>query len=307
MRLPTLSTLLHELVDVPDVSVPPGRWIDLPGRGRTWLTDVPGPQPDSPAVILLHAVGCTGMLTWFPAIPELTKKYRVIVFDQRWHGRGVISEHFSIRDCADDVAALANALDLVQPIVAGYSMGSIVAQRCWRQHPQRFGGLVLAATTDHFRTTGSERVFHSAMELGMGAFRTLSRSRSVTVAAKAASEVLLDPTDTHQWALAEWRSTSPWAVAQAVASLGRHHSTPWLHQIDIPTAVVVTTKDKVLSPERQRAIAATIPGATVHAADCGHAGCVLDSKVFVPAFLEAVDTTAGRRASRLKVSAASGS
>ncbi|MFL6108228.1 MAG: alpha/beta fold hydrolase [Marmoricola sp.] len=307
MRLPTLSTLLHELVDVPDVSVPPGRWIDLPGRGRTWLTDVPGPQPDSPAVILLHAVGCTGMLTWFPAIPELTKKYRVIVFDQRWHGRGVISEHFSIRDCADDVAALANALDLVQPIVAGYSMGSIVAQRCWRQHPQRFGGLVLAATTDHFRTTGSERVFHSAMELGMGAFRTLSRSRSVTVAAKAASEVLLDPTDTHQWALAEWRSTSPWAVAQAVASLGRHHSTPWLHQIDIPTAVVVTTKDKVLSPERQRVIAATIPGATVHAADCGHAGCVLDSKVFVPAFLEAVDTTAGRRASRLKVSAASGS
>ncbi|MFL6156586.1 MAG: alpha/beta fold hydrolase [Marmoricola sp.] len=307
MRLPTLSTLLHELVDVPDVTVPPGRWIDLPGRGRTWLTDVPGPQPDSPAVILLHAVGCTGMLTWFPAIPELTKKYRVIVFDQRWHGRGVISEHFSIRDCADDVAALANALDLVQPIVAGYSMGSIVAQRCWRQHPQRFGGLVLAATTDHFRTTGSERVFHSAMELGMGAFRTLSRSRSVTVAAKAASEVLLDPTDTHQWALAEWRSTSPWAVAQAVASLGRHHSTPWLHQIDIPTAVVVTTKDKVLSPERQRVIAATIPGATVHAADCGHAGCVLDSKVFVPAFLEAVDTTAGRRASRLKVSAASGS
>jgi 3-oxoadipate enol-lactonase len=307
LRLPTLSTLLHELVDVPDVTVPPGRWIDLPGRGRTWLTDVPGPQPDSPAVILLHAVGCTGMLTWFPAIPELTKKYRVIVFDQRWHGRGVISEHFSIRDCADDVAALANALDLVQPIVAGYSMGSIVAQRCWRQHPQRFGGLVLAATTDHFRTTGSERVFHSAMELGMGAFRTLSRSRSVTVAAKAASEVLLDPTDTHQWALAEWRSTSPWAVAQAVASLGRHHSTPWLHQIDIPTSVVVTTKDKVLSPERQRVIAATIPGATVHAADCGHAGCVLDSKVFVPAFLEAVDTTAGRRASRLKVSAASGS
>jgi pimeloyl-ACP methyl ester carboxylesterase len=210
-----------------------------------------------------------------------------------------MSEHFSIRDCADDVAAVANLLDLVQPIVAGYSMGSIVAQRCWRQHPQRFGGLVLAATTDHFRTTGSERVFHQTMELGMGALRTLSRSKSVNVAAKAATDVLLDPTDTHQWALQEWRSTSSWAVAQAVASLGRHHSTPWLHQIDVPTSVVVTTKDKVLSPERQRAIAATIPGATVHTADCGHAGCVLDAKTFTPAFLEAVDTTAGRRASRL--------
>lgn len=299
--LPTLPMLLRELVVVPDVDLPEGRWLDLPGRGRTWLTDVPGPTPDAPAVILLHAVGCTGLLTWFPVVRDLALKYRVVVFDQRWHGRGIVSEHFSVRDCADDVAAVADALDLDSPLVAGYSMGSIVAQRCWRQHPDRFGGLVLAATTDHFRTTGRERVFHQSMELGMGALRTLSRSKALTVAARATTEVLLDPSDTHQWALQEWRSTSSWAVAQAVASLGRHHSTPWLSSIDIPTAVVVTTKDRVLSPERQRAIAASIPGATVHEARCGHAGCVLQADTFVPPFLEAVDTTMGRRASRLAV------
>ncbi|MGO4257252.1 alpha/beta fold hydrolase [Marmoricola sp. RAF53] len=300
MALPTLPTLLREMVDVPEVIVPKGRWLDLPGRGRTWLTDVPGPTPDAPTVILLHAVGCTGLLTWFPVIPKLSAKYRVVVFDQRWHGRGIVSEHFSIRDCADDVAAVADALDLDRPVVAGYSMGSIVAQRCWRQHPDRFGGLILAATTDHFRTTGTERLFHQGMELGMGALRTLSRSKTITVAAKATTEVLLDPTDTHQWALAEFRSTSSWAVAQAVASLGRHHSTPWLAKIDLPTAVVVTRKDRVLGPERQRGIAALIPGATVHEADCGHAGCVLDHTHFVPAFLEAVDTTMGRRTSRIR-------
>jgi pimeloyl-ACP methyl ester carboxylesterase len=299
VALPTLPTLLRELVDVPEVSIPPGRWLDLPGRGRTWLTDVPGPEADSPAVILLHAVGCTGMLTWFPVIPELSRKYRVVVFDQRWHGRGILSEHFSIRDCADDVAAVADALDLDAPVVAGYSMGSIVAQRCWRQHPRRFGGVVLAATTDRFRNTGSERVFHQGMEVGMGALRTLSRSKTLSVAARATTDALLDPSDTHQWALQEFRSTSPWAVAQAVASLGRHHSTPWLAHIDVPTAVVVTTRDKVLSPERQRGIAALVPGATVHQAPCGHAGCVLQADAFVPAFLEAVATTVGRRASRL--------
>ena len=77
MPLPTLPTLLRELVDVPEVTVPPGRWLDVPGRGRTWLTDVPGPTEDAPAVILLHAVGCTGMLTWFPVIPELARRYRM--------------------------------------------------------------------------------------------------------------------------------------------------------------------------------------------------------------------------------------
>ena len=298
MSLP--RTLLREIVDVPAFAVPEGRLLELPGRGQTWLTDVPGPGPDAPAVILLHAVGCTGLLTWFPTIERLSEKYRVVVFDQRWHGRGIVSEHFSIRDCADDVVAVSEALGLEGPVVAGYSMGSIVAQRVWRQHPDRIGGLVLAATTDHFRTTGSERVFHQGMELGMGALRTLSRSRTVSAAGRMAGD-LLDPTDMHEWALAQWRSTSGWAVAQAVASLGRHHSTPWLSRIDVPTAVVVTTKDRVLAPARQRAIAARIPGATVHEAPCGHAGCVLQADAFVPAFLEAVDVTMGRRASRLAV------
>jgi pimeloyl-ACP methyl ester carboxylesterase len=293
--------LLRELVDVPPFTVPDGRWLDLPGRGRTWLTDMAGPDPDAPAVILLHAVGCTGLLTWFPVVERLAERYRVVLFDQRWHGRGIVSEHFSVRDCADDVAAVADALDLHAPLVAGYSMGSIVAQRCWRQHPERFGGLVLAATTDHFRTTGSERAFHQGMEVGMGALHALSRSRTISTATRMTAELLLDPSDVHEWALAQFRSTSPWAVAQAVASLGRHHSTPWLGTIDVPTAVVVTTKDRVLSPTRQRAIASRIPGATVHEAPCGHAGCVLQADAFVPAFLEAVDTTMGRRASRLGV------
>ena len=290
--------LLRELVDVPAFSVPDGHWLELPGRGRTWLTDVPGPSPDSPAVILLHAVGCTGLLTWFPVVERLAERYRVVVFDQRWHGRGIVSEHFSLRDCADDVAAVADALKLDAPVVAGYSMGSIITQRVWRQHPDRFGGLVLAATTDHFRTTGRERAFHQGMELGMGALRTLSRSKTISTTSRMTAELLLDPSDMHEWALAQWRSTSPWAVAQAVAALGRHHSTPWLSKIDIPTAVVVTTRDRVLRPERQRRIAARIPGATVHEAICGHAGCVLQSDVFVPAFLEGVDVTMGRRASR---------
>jgi pimeloyl-ACP methyl ester carboxylesterase len=292
-------TLLRELVDVPETVLPEGRWLVLPGRGRTWLADVPGPDPDAPAVILLHAVGCTGLLTWFPVVEKLAEHYRVVVFDQRWHGRGIVSEHFSIRDCADDVAAVADALDLTTPVVAGYSMGSIIAQRCWRQHPVRFGGLVLAATTDHFRTTGRERVFHQGMELGMGALRTLSRSRVISTTGRVTADLLLDPTDMHEWALAQWRSTSPWAVAQAVAALGRHHSTPWLSRIDIPTAVVVTTRDHVIAPARQRAIAARIPGTTVHEADCGHAGCVLQADAFVPAFLEAVDVTMGRRTSLL--------
>lgn len=280
---------------MPQVEIPEGRWLELPRRGRTWLTDVPGPTDDAPAIVLLHAVGCTGMLTWFPVIEELSKRFRVVTFDQRWHGRGIVSDNFSLHDCADDAAVAILELGLTDPIVAGYSMGGVVAQRVWRQHPDLVGGLVLAATTDHFRTTGSERIFHESMELGMGALRALSRSKVVNSATRLAAEALqVPPTDTGQWALTQFRSTSPWAVAQAVAALGRHHSTPWLGRIDVPTAVVLTRRDHVMPPVRQRAMAAKIPGATVHEADCGHAGCVLQAEAFLPAFMEAVNTTQGR-------------
>ena len=41
----------------------------------------------------------------------------------------------------------------------------------------------------------------------------------------------------------------------------------------------------------QRELAAGIPGATVHEAQCGHAGCVLEYKEFVPALVEAANAT----------------
>src|SRR6478609_7238361 len=131
--------------------------VELPGRGSTYVTDTPGPSPDAPAVVLLHAVGCTGLLTWFPSIEPLSRRFRVVTLDLRWHGRGIQSEEFSVRDCADDAAALVEVLGLDEVVVAGYSMGSIVAQRVWRQHPHLVAGLVLCATTDRFRGTLAER------------------------------------------------------------------------------------------------------------------------------------------------------
>jgi pimeloyl-ACP methyl ester carboxylesterase len=294
----TLRDAVTHYASIPEVPIPEGRWVEVPRRGRTWLTELPGP-PGAPAIVLLHAVGCTGMLTWFPLVHELAKRYRVLVFDQRWHGRGIVSEHLSLHDCADDVAALITELDLGETIVAGYSMGSVVAQRVWRQHPDVVGGLVLAATTDHFRTNGRERIFHAAMEVSMGSLRALSKSRTVRWAARSTAQVLdVGPTDMGTWALEEWRSTSPWAVAQAVATLGRHHSTPWLGRIDVPTAVVIPTHDRVIPADRQRQLAARIPGATVHEAECGHAGCVMQAEIFAPAFLEAVTVTAARMRDR---------
>jgi 3-oxoadipate enol-lactonase len=84
-------------------------------------------------------------------------------------------------------------------------------------------------------------------------------------------------------------------VAEAIVALGRHHSRPWLGEIDVPTAVVVNRRDRVIRPARQLALARAIPGATVHDIDTGHAACVLESELFVPTLVEAVATVNARR------------
>ena len=283
-------------VYLPWTDLPPGRMVELPGRGATYVTDTPGPSPHSPTIVLLHALGTTGLLTWFPAIRPLSQRFRVVTLDQRWHGQGIQSEEFSLVDCADDVAALVDVLGLEDVIVGGYSMGSIVAQRVWRQHPGLVQGLVLGATTDRFQLTPAERGFFFGMGTTMLALRGVSRSRTALRAARAAARgVDLGPSDMHEWALREFRSTSPWAVGQALAALGRHHSRPWLGRIDVPTAVVVMMRDRVIPTSRQIALARAIPGATIHEVDDGHAGCVLAAEKFVPKMVEAAATVNARR------------
>src|SRR4051794_7877759 len=98
----------------------PGVPLELPGRGRTCVIDLPGP-PNAPTLILVHALATTAALSWYPSMHALSKHYRVIAFDQRWHGRGIKSERFSLEDCADDVVAVADALGVEKFTVVGYS------------------------------------------------------------------------------------------------------------------------------------------------------------------------------------------
>ncbi|WP_035719975.1 alpha/beta fold hydrolase [Gordonia shandongensis] len=288
-----LGTRLPQRVNVPRVEIPRGRVIDLPGRGSTFVTDSPGPTPDAPPLLLLHALSTTGLLTWFPSIPELTKRFRVITLDQRLHGQGIVPEEFTLRDCADDAVALLDVLGIDKAMVAGYSMGSLIAQRVWRQHPDRVGGLVLAASTDAFQSTITERLFHQGVGASLGALRNLKRRRAD--GDTTTDQEPVDPTvDIHRWALAEFRSTRPWAVGQAVVAIGRHHSRPWIREIDVPTAVIVPKKDRAIPPERQIAMAHRIPGATLHQVDAGHSCCVMDAELFVPVMVEACATVLAR-------------
>jgi 3-oxoadipate enol-lactonase len=281
-------------VTVPPVpALPAGSMVELPGRGSTYVVDTgpPAGRRDAPTVVLLHALACTGLLTWYPSLEALSARYRVVTLDQRWHGRGIRSPRFRLEDCADDVAALADVLGIEQFVPVGYSMGSLVAQLVAHRRPDRVHGLVLGASTMRFRRGEADPL---ALRVLAHRLRQLSERK---LRGGPFGAPVADVTDAKRWALAQFRTTSPAEIAGATAVIARFDSTSWIGRVTTPTAVVITVRDRAIPLPHQQALARRLH-ANAFDVDAGHAAVVLDAARFTPALLAACASVSARRRAR---------
>ncbi|MFN7149606.1 MAG: alpha/beta fold hydrolase [Microthrixaceae bacterium] len=266
------------------------------------MLDLPGPTPQAPSLLLMHGIATTGPLTWFSVLDELRRRYRVVTFDQRWHGRGIRSENFTLDDCADDAVAVLDALGIDQAIVVGYSMGGASAQVLWHRHPERVAGLVLCSTSARWQGHLGERVFFLMLRvanhglLSVAADKVQAHADTLPPLADDAPEA-----DLRAWCMAELRATSLWSFPVVMAELGRFDATSWIGEVDVPTGVLVTARDRAIPTERQWQMAGRIPGAITRVAPGGHASLVFDLANWKPIFLELVDAVV-ERTSRAVVS-----
>jgi 3-oxoadipate enol-lactonase len=279
---------------VPGPPLPPGRLVDLPGRGRTWVREIAG-RPGAPTVLLLHGWTANADLNWFSSFHALQEAgYHVVALDHRGHGRGIRTwKQFRMRDAADDAVALLDVVGVRQAIVVGYSMGGAVAQLVWRRHPERVLGLVLCATSSVFAESEREKRWFAAMT-------AMSVASRVTpgVARRAVAQWVLDRRQTTvdvQWMMDELHRNDWTAVLGAGAALGRFDSRPWLAEIDVPTAVVHTRFDRVVPPFRQRTLSNGIPGAVTFEIDGDHSIVATAPGRFVPALLSALRSVSARQ------------
>jgi pimeloyl-ACP methyl ester carboxylesterase len=275
--------------------LPPGQLVHLDGRGDAYVVDTGEPYPGAPTVLLLHAVATTASLCWFTTVEELMDDYRVVLMDQRWHGRGVPSDRFSLTECADDVAVLLTALEIDQVVVVGYSMGGALAQVLARHHPERISGLVLCSTATTWKGNAGEALFYPVLTAltALGRRHTSSRVRNHADSLPPLTDL---EDDVVRWAWSEFRSTSVWSLPEVLGELGRFDSRPYIGSVTVPTAVVVTSKDRVIAPLRQQEMAEMIPGAKIFQAPGGHASVVLDTERWRPVFLQALAHVAGTAA-----------
>jgi len=265
--------------------------VTLGRHGTTIVRDIPGPA-GAPAVMLLHGLGATGRLNWGPCFRPLSRHFRVLCVDHRGHGSGLRTRRFRLEQCADDACAVALARGVERFIAVGYSMGGPIASLTWRRHPEQVSGLVLCATARHFTNRHSARLARLALPIAAG-FARLAPS---LVADHLLQRMLarIEHPEMRERVYRELSGHEPGSVIEASHALTRFASHDWIGSVDVPTSVVVTTRDELVPPSRQRKLAASIPGAEVFEVDGDHSACVSRADRFVPVLLAACRSVARR-------------
>jgi pimeloyl-ACP methyl ester carboxylesterase len=271
-----------------EAATPLTRLAELPGRGTTRVWECAGP-PGAETLMLIHGVTFTAELNWAKVIPPLARHFRVVALDLRGHGDGISAgPRFRLEDCADDVAALAGALGVGRFIAVGYSMGGMVAQLLCQRHAPLLSGLVLCATARNVLGSPAERL--AALTLPTTAAALLWNPLLRPMSAEILGTALIGPVDdpaTARWARDQLRRTTLATAISAIQAACEFTSHTWIGQVDVPAAVVVTARDRIVPVSRQMKLARAIPGASVHEVDADHAVCVTSPQVFTQALLQA--------------------
>jgi 3-oxoadipate enol-lactonase len=278
-------------------AIPHTQMVELPGRGVTRVWECAGPR-GAQALMLIHGVTFTAELNWGMAFAPLSRHFRVIAMDLRGHGDGISSgPRFRLEDCADDIAALAEARNIGRFVAVGYSMGGMVAQLLYRRHAPLLSGLVLCATAPNVLGSPAQKLAAMTLLPAAAAIRLnpLLQSVSAEVLGLALLGSIDDPAAA-RWARAHLRRTTLTTALLAVQAACEFTSHTWVSQIDVPTAVIVTTRDSIVPANRQLQLAQAIPGASVHTVDADHAACITAPQAFTSALVQACRSVAAGRA-----------
>jgi pimeloyl-ACP methyl ester carboxylesterase len=212
---------------------------------------------------------------WLFQLPEFSKRYRTIVFDNRGVGRSTKPVGpYTIHEMADDTAGLLDALRLERVHVVGVSMGGMIAQELVLRHPQRVRSLVLACTYPEPDAYAEQQRRLSVSQLG----GSISADGEMTINVTALDPMmffqhLLPTVFNPEFIMNELPKLmelfsgtlefgfSLEAILGQVHAVMNHKATDRLHQIAVPTLVITGDADRLVPPANSDILARHIPNA----------------------------------------------
>jgi 3-oxoadipate enol-lactonase len=224
----------------------------------------------------------TNLHMWDAQAATLSKKYRVIRYDTRGHGKTSAPAYpYTSEMLGRDAIALFDALKLNKVRFCGLSMGGMIGMWLGRHAPERIEKLVVCNTAAKF---GLPEIWNQRV-----------------VGVRKQGMKSITPTVLERWFTKSFREKSPKEVERIEAML---HATPaagyigncaavrdvdqrWtITQIKVPTLVIGGKQDPATPFEAAEFIAKRIPGAKLVALDAAHLSNIEAPEKFTKALEE---------------------
>jgi len=204
-------------------------------------------QGSGPALVLLHPFPANHKF-WYPVLPQLTQRYRVVLPDLRGSGESTAGEGpATMAKHAADINRICDAAHVGKAVFIGVSIGGYVLFEVWRKHAARVAGLVLCDT----RATPDTPEGRAAR---MKSIPEVQSHGPAAFVAGMAPKLLGETTrknrpDVARAALAILNESTVPGISALQSGMGeRPDSMPTLKTINVPTLVMVGEEDTLTPP-----------------------------------------------------------
>ena len=220
--------------------------------------------------IMIRGLGSTAD-HWVAQVPAFSKKFRVVIFDNRGIGRSDKPDiPYTIGMMAQDTVGLMDALNIRRAHVLGMSMGGMIAQEIAIRYPERVHGLVLGCTH-----CGGKHLFPPDEEIGrlFGEYILTGSDEGFekTLRALFAQRTLKERPDMAQSyrEISKRFPSSPKFLIRQFEAVQGHDSWENLVKINAPTLVLTGSEDVLVPPKNSEILAARIPKARLEIIEGG--------------------------------------
>ncbi|MDR6954856.1 3-oxoadipate enol-lactonase/4-carboxymuconolactone decarboxylase [Ancylobacter sp. 3268] len=218
-----------------------------------------------PPLVLLNSIG-TDLSLWDAVVPHLLPDFRLLRLDMRGHGASDTSGgDYTMALLAEDVAAVMDAAGVGAAVVAGVSLGGMVAMQLALDRPERISALALVCTSPAMdRGAWEDRIMRVRKD-GMPGIADLAMGRFLSPAFAAHRPVVTENLRRNLIAMAAEGYAGAAAAIRDMELLDR------LPELGVPTLVVTGDRD-VSTPfaGHGERLVADIPGAVHVRLDCAH-------------------------------------
>jgi 3-oxoadipate enol-lactonase len=231
-------------------------------------------DPAGPPLLLIMGMSGTALHWGEPFLALLREDFDVIAYDHRGVGASSrLDGPVTIRQMADDAAALLGALKLDTTHVMGISMGGMIAQELALNHGARVRTLTLGCT--YCAGPGSALTAESTMHKLQAAFVSGDREQALRAGWEINVSAAMAADEDAYAAFLEIGNRRPVAVPvilQQLQACAAHNTYERLPELgELPTLVIHGTDDELLPVENGRLIASRVPGSQLEIFDgVGH-------------------------------------